>query len=105
MLLSQAFEMVFLEQFQLKKSKKKAEKKEKQKKKHCLINGILYYIYKDLNFSVNQISNSNIRYKIIQETKTSTTSKKHTRAAVKRSFFNLVFLNFLNIRKDYYKPQ
>ena len=24
---------------------------------------------------------------------------------VERSFFNLVFLNFLNITKDYYKPQ
>ena len=24
---------------------------------------------------------------------------------VERSFFNLVFLNFLNIRKDYNKPQ
>ena len=37
--------------------------------------------------------------------KTSTTSKKHTRATVERSFFNLVLLNLLNIRKDYYKPQ
>ena len=37
--------------------------------------------------------------------KASTTSKKQTRASVERSFFNLVFLNFLNIRKDYYKPQ
>ena len=37
--------------------------------------------------------------------KTSTTSKKHTRATVERSFLKLVFLDFLNIRKDYYKPQ
>ena len=32
------------------------------------------------------------------------TSKKYTRATVERSFFNLVFLNFLNTRKGYYKP-
>ena len=37
--------------------------------------------------------------------KTSTTRKKHKRATVAKSFFNLVFLSFLNIRKDYYKPQ
>ena len=37
--------------------------------------------------------------------KTSSTSKKQTRVTVKRSFFNLVFLNLLNIRKDYHKPQ
>ena len=41
----------------------------------------------------------------IQQTKTSETSKKHIRATVERSFFKLVFLNFLNIRKDCYKPQ
>ena len=33
------------------------------------------------------------------------TSKKLTRATIERSFFNLVFLNSLNIRKHYYKPQ
>ena len=32
-------------------------------------------------------------------------SKKQTRATVERRFFNLVFFSFLNIRKDYYKPQ
>ena len=37
--------------------------------------------------------------------KTSTTSNKQTRAMLEMSFFNLVFLNFLNVRKDYYKPQ
>ena len=37
--------------------------------------------------------------------KTITTSKKQTRTTVERSFFNLVLLNFLNIRKGYYKPQ
>ena len=30
---------------------------------------------------------------------------KYTRATFERSLFNLVFLNFLNIRKDFYKPQ
>ena len=43
--------------------------------------------------------------RFIQQTKTSTKSKKHTRATVQRRFLRLVFLNFLNIRKDYYKPQ
>ena len=43
--------------------------------------------------------------RFIQQTNISTASKKHTRATVERSFFNLVFLNFLNIRKDYYKLQ
>ena len=33
------------------------------------------------------------------------TSEKHTKATVKRSFMKLVFLNFLDIRKDYYEPQ
>ena len=37
--------------------------------------------------------------------KTSTASKKQTRAMVERSFFNLVFSNFLNVRKDYYKSE
>ena len=37
--------------------------------------------------------------------KTSTTRKKHKRATVANGFFNLAFLSFLNIRKDYYKPQ
>ena len=37
--------------------------------------------------------------------KTSTTSNKQTTATLEMSFFNLVFLNFLNVRKDYYKPQ
>ena len=37
--------------------------------------------------------------------KTSTTIKKHTWATVEMSFFNLVFSNFLNARKDYYKPE
>ena len=37
--------------------------------------------------------------------KTSTTSKKHTRATVERSFLNVVLLNFLNIRNDYCKRQ
>ena len=32
-------------------------------------------------------------------------NKKSTRATVESSFFKLVFLNFLIIRKDYYKPQ
>ena len=41
----------------------------------------------------------------IEKTKTSTTSKKHTRATTERSFLKLVFLNFLTIRKNYYKPQ
>ena len=36
---------------------------------------------------------------------TSTSSKKQTRATVERSFLEFVFLNFLNMRKDYYKPQ
>ena len=30
---------------------------------------------------------------------------KYTRATFERSLFNLVFLNFLNIRKHFYKPQ
>ena len=33
------------------------------------------------------------------------TSKKHTRATTERSLLKLVFLDFLYIRKDYYKPQ
>ena len=33
------------------------------------------------------------------------TSKKQTGGTVGNSFLNLVFLNFLNVRKDYYKPQ
>ena len=33
------------------------------------------------------------------------TSMKQTRATVERSFFNLVCLNLLNIRKDYCKSQ
>ena len=37
--------------------------------------------------------------------KTSTTGKKHTRATVENNFFKILFLNFLNIRKDYCKPQ
>ena len=32
------------------------------------------------------------------------TSKKHTTATVERSFLKQVFLNFMNIRKDYFKP-
>ena len=32
-------------------------------------------------------------------------SKKHTRPTVERSFLKLVFLNLLNITKDYYNPQ
>ena len=43
--------------------------------------------------------------RFIQQTKASTRSKKHTRATVERSFLKLVFLNFLNIRKDYHKLQ
>ena len=43
--------------------------------------------------------------KFIQQTKTSATSKKRTSATVEKSFFNLVSLNRLNIRKEYYKPQ
>ena len=43
--------------------------------------------------------------RFIQQTKSSTTSEKHTRTTVERSFFNFVFLNFLNIRKEYYKLQ
>ena len=35
--------------------------------------------------------------------KTSTTSQKQTSATFEKSFFKLVFLNFLSIRKDYYK--
>ena len=41
----------------------------------------------------------------IQQTKTSTKSKKQARETDERSFFNLIFLKFLNIRKDYYIPQ
>ena len=37
--------------------------------------------------------------------KASMTSKKHTRATAERSLIKLVFLDFLYIRKDYYKPQ
>ena len=37
--------------------------------------------------------------------KTSTTGKKHTRATVENNFFKILFLTFLNIRKDYCKPQ
>ena len=33
---------------------------------------------------------------------TSMTSKKHTRATVERNFLKLIFLNFLNTRKDYH---
>ena len=33
------------------------------------------------------------------------TDKKQRRVTVERSFQNLVFLNNLNIRKDYYEPQ
>ena len=33
------------------------------------------------------------------------TNKKLTSAMIERSFFNLVFLNSLNIGKHYYKPQ
>ena len=33
------------------------------------------------------------------------TGKKHTSATVERSVLKLVFLNFLNSRKDNYKPQ
>ena len=33
------------------------------------------------------------------------TSKKQTRPTVERTFFNLVFLDFSNIKKGYYKPQ
>ena len=33
------------------------------------------------------------------------TIKKHKRATVERNLLKLVFLNFLNIRKDYYEPQ
>ena len=36
--------------------------------------------------------------------KISTTSKKHRRPTVERSFFNSVFLSFLNTRNEYYKP-
>ena len=32
-------------------------------------------------------------------------SKKHIRATCLKEFFNVIFSNFLNIRKDYYKPQ
>ena len=41
----------------------------------------------------------------MQQTKTRTTSKKHTKTTVERSFLKQVFLNFTNIRKDYFKPQ
>ena len=37
--------------------------------------------------------------------KISTTSKNHTKATVENSFLKLAFLNFLNIRKDNFKPQ
>ena len=33
------------------------------------------------------------------------TSKKDTRATVERSYLKQVFLNFMNIRKNYFKPQ
>ena len=35
--------------------------------------------------------------------KASTRSKKHKRATIERNFLKSVFLNFLNIKKDYYK--
>ena len=41
----------------------------------------------------------------IQQTKTSTTGKMQARETDERSFFDLVFLKFWNIRKDYYIPQ
>ena len=43
--------------------------------------------------------------RFIQQTKTSRTSKKQTRKTVERRFLNLIFLNFLNVRKDYQIPQ
>ena len=43
--------------------------------------------------------------RFIQHTKTSTASKKLTRATIERSFIKFVFSDFLNIRKNYYKPQ
>ena len=43
--------------------------------------------------------------RFIQHTKTSTASKKLTRATIERSFIKFVFSDFLNIRKNYYKSQ
>ena len=43
--------------------------------------------------------------RFIQQTKTSRASKKQTRKTVERRFFNVIFLNFLNVRKDYQIPQ
>ena len=43
-----------------------------------------------------------MRYKI-HSTNEDKNGKKQTRATVKRSFFNLVFLDCLNNGKDYYK--
>ena len=38
--------------------------------------------------------------RFIQQTKTGMTDKKHKRGTVERNLFKIVFLNFLNIRKD-----
>ena len=43
--------------------------------------------------------------KFIQQTKTRTTGKKHKRATAQKEFFKQLFLNFMNITKDYFKPQ
>ena len=67
---------------------------------------IYIYIYKYINFSFNQISSSNKRYKIHSTNEDKyDKSEADLRAKVERSFFNLAFLNFLSIRKDYYKLQ
>ena len=43
--------------------------------------------------------------RFIQQANASMTNMKHSRATVAKSFLKSVFLNFLSIRKDYYKPQ
>ena len=55
-----------------------------------------------MNFSFNQICSYNIGYKIHSTNEDKYDKWEQTRAKVERSFFSLVFLNFLNIRTDRY---